>query len=176
MRSLSLRDLQLPLWGPRSRLGFAIAAVSLILDRVNKVWLVDLYDLPARGMIEVTPFLDLVMVWNRGISYGLFQQDGDFGRYALIVLAAVLSLVLAVWLARTKSMATAVGLGLVLGGAISNAIDRMVWGAVADFYRLHAFGYSWYVFNLADAAIVAGAAVLLYLSLEIGHKRVEKQH
>ncbi|NND50164.1 MAG: signal peptidase II [Rhizobiales bacterium] len=161
--------------GPRSRLGLAVAFAVFVIDRVNKHWLVDIYDLPARGVIEVTGFFDIVMVWNRGISYGLLQQDGDLGRYGLIVLALILSLVLVIWLARTTSAAMALALGLVIGGALSNPIDRMIWGAVADFYRLHAWGYSWYVFNVADAAIVVGAIFLLYLSFDFGHKSAEKR-
>ena len=161
--------------GPRSRLGLTVAFAVFVIDRVNKPWLVEIYDLPARGVVEGTGFFDIVMVWNRGISYGLLQQDGDLGRYGLIVLALVLSLVLVVWLARTTSAATALALGLVIGGALSNPIDRMIWGAVADFYRLHAWGYSWYVFNVADAAIVVGAIFLLYLSFDFGHKSAEKR-
>jgi signal peptidase II len=162
-------------WGPRSRFGLATALAVLVIDRVNKHWLVDQYDLARRGAVELTGFLDLVMVWNRGVSYGLLQQDGDAGRYALVGLALALSAVLVVWLARTASAFVALGLGLVIGGALSNPIDRLVWGAVADFYRLHAWGYSWYVFNLADAAIVAGAAILLYSSFDVGHKSAEKR-
>ncbi len=165
----------MPLWGPRSKLGLATALVVFVVDRINKHWMVDIYGLPARGSIEVTGFLDVVMVWNRGISYGLFQQHGDLGRYGLIILALILSVILIAWLARTLGSATAIALGLMLGGAVSNPIDRMIWGAVADFYRLHAWGYSWYVFNVADAAIVAGAAILLYLSLDFGQKSAEKR-
>jgi signal peptidase II len=162
-------------WGPRSGLGLVVAGAVFAVDRANKHWLVDVYDLTSRGVIELTGFLDLVMVWNRGISYGLFEQDGDLGRAVLVALAVVLSVVLVIWLARTRARAVAVGLGLILGGALSNPVDRLIWGAVADFYRLHLFGYSWYVFNVADGAIVAGAAILLYLSLDFGHKSAEKR-
>lgn len=156
--------------GPCSGLGLAVATIVFVLDRLNKLWLVEFYDLPGRGRVEVTPFLDLVMVWNRGISYGLLQQDSDLGRQLLIVFSFAVAVVLMVWLARIRRGTLALGLGLIIGGALSNPVDRLIYGAVADFYRLHAFGWSWYVFNLADAAIVAGGAILLYESFDFGHK------
>jgi signal peptidase II len=157
-------------WGAYSRTGLGLAAIVFVLDRVNKHLLVDLYDLGERGRVALIPVLDLVLVWNRGVSYGLLPQDGDLGRYLLAAFAVIVSAVLALWLARAEGRAFAFGLGLVIGGALSNAVDRLIWGAVADFYSLHAFGFYWYVFNLADAAIVAGVAGLLYVSFFAGHK------
>ena len=161
--------------GPRSGLGLAVAALVFALDRANKLWLIEGLDIAGSGPLEVTPFLDLVMVWNPGISYGLLQRGDDLWRYALIGFALAVSAVLVLWLARVRGRAVAIGIGLVLGGALSNPVDRLVYGAVADFYRLHAFGHSWYVFNLADAAIVAGAAILLYESFDLGHKSARKR-
>jgi signal peptidase II len=118
--------------------------------------------------VTLTPFLDLVLTWNRGISYGLFQQDGPIGRWVLLAVTAVAIALLIVWLARTTSRLTALALGLIIGGAIGNAIDRFAYGAVADFVlftpRLGGLGFP-YIFNLADSAIVAGVAGLLYESL-----------
>jgi signal peptidase II len=118
--------------------------------------------------VTLTPFIDLVLTWNRGISYGLFQQDSALGQWALLLVTVVAVSLLAVWLARTNSRLTALALGLIIGGAIGNAIDRFAYGAVADFVlftpRLGGVGFP-YIFNLADSAIVVGVAGLLYESL-----------
>jgi len=116
-------------------------------------------------VITLTPFLDVVMVWNKGISYGLFQQSSAFGRAVLLTIALVTCLILIIWLARSSHRLVAFALGLLIGGALGNALDRFVHGAVADFFSLHAFGFYWYVFNLADMAVVAGVALLLYDSI-----------
>lgn len=150
-----------------------LAALVFVADRANKYWMVSVWDLAARGRVEVTPFLDLVMVWNRGVSYGLFTQSSDAGRYGLFVFALVVSGALFLWLAQAHGRLFAFSLGLIIGAALSNAADRLIYGAVADFYSLHAMGYYWYVFNSADIAIVAGVAVLLYDSFASGHKSAE---
>jgi signal peptidase II len=106
------------------------------------------------------------------VSYGLFPQDSGIGRFGLILFALVASIALAAWLARITSPLAASAIGLVIGGALGNAIDRILYGAVADFFSFHAFGYQWYVFNIADTAIVAGVVGLLYESLFGGHKKV----
>lgn len=157
-------------WGPYSRGALTLAAGVFVLDRLNKAWLVDVYGLAERGRVAVAPFFDLVMVWNRGVSYGLLAQHGEAGPYLLAAFAAIVSAALVLWLARADRPLFAASLGLVIGGALSNAVDRLVWGAVADFYSLHAFGFYWYVFNLADVAIVAGVVGLLYVSFFSGHK------
>jgi signal peptidase II len=153
-------------WGPWTRFGLTTALVTAVLDQALKLWLLFVVDLPARGAVRLTPFLDLVLVWNKGISYGLFQQDGPFGQWALLALKAVAVALLLIWLARAASLLTALSLGLIIGGAAGNAIDRVAYGAVADFILFHVttanFSFRWYVFNLADAAIVAGVAGLLY--------------
>ena len=160
-------------WGPFSALGLGVAALTLlILDQAHKAWMLYVYDIGAKGVVTLTPFLDLVLVWNRGVSYGLFPQESSLGRWALILFAIAATLALAVWLARVATPLPAVAIGLVIGGALGNAIDRILYGAVADFFSLHAFGYQWYVFNIADAAIVAGVVGLLYESLFGGHKKV----
>src|SRR5262245_28806241 len=158
-------------WGPLSPLGLGVALVTLIADQAQKAWMLYVYDIGSKGTVVVTPFFDLVLVWNRGISYGLLPQDSALGRLGLILFAACASLALAAWLARVESRLTAVSIGLIIGGAVGNAIDRIAYGAVADFFSLHAFGLQWYVFNLADVAIVAGVVGLLYDSLVRGHKK-----
>jgi len=128
--------------------------------------------LPGRGRVVLAPFLDLVLAWNTGISYGLFQQAGPLGQWALFALKVIAVVLLALWLARTGSRLSSVALGLIIGGAIGNALDRLVHGAVMDFVLFHitaaAWSFQWYVFNLADAAIVAGVVGLLYESLLAG--------
>ncbi len=160
------------LWGPLSPLGLGIAALTVLADQAHKAWMLYVYDIDAKGPVAITSFFDLVLVWNQGISYGLIPQQGVAGRWGLILFAFGASLALAVWLARLTSPLAAVSIGLIIGGAIGNAIDRIAYGAVADFFSLHAFGYQWYVFNIADTAIVAGVVGLLYESLFRGHKKV----
>ncbi|MDQ1686681.1 MAG: signal peptidase [Frankiaceae bacterium] len=161
------------LYGPLTRFGLTIALVVCAIDQAVKLWLLNVFDLANRGIVRLTPFLDLVLTWNTGISYGLFPQESDFGRYVLLALKLAAVLVLWVWLARAEQRLTALSLGLIIGGAFGNAIDRLAYGAVADFVLFHittpGFNFTWYVFNLADAAIVAGVIGLLYESLFGGH-------
>lgn len=158
--------------GPLSPLGLGIAALTVLADQADKAWMLYVYDIGAKSPVAITSFFDLVLVWNRGISYGLLPQEGVAGRWGLILFAFGASVALAVWLARLESRLAAASIGLIIGGAIGNAIDRIAYGAVADFFSLHAFGFQWYVFNIADTAIVAGVVGLLYDSLYRGHKKV----
>jgi signal peptidase II len=157
------------LWGPLTGLGVAAALISAAADQALKLWLIFAFDLGARGIVTLTPFLDLVLTWNKGISYGLFQQDGPLGQWALLALKVIAVMLLWIWLARASARLTAVSLGLIIGGAIGNAIDRFAYGAVADFLLFHLttadFSFKWYVFNLADVAIVAGVIGLVYETL-----------
>ena len=156
-------------WGPLSGLGLSAALVTALLDQASKFWVLYVYDLKAKGALHVAPFLDFVLTWNKGISYGLFQQEGPAGQWALLAFKAAAVVFLWAWLARTTTRLTAVSLGLIIGGAIGNSVDRLFHGAVADFVLLHLttanFSFQWYVFNLADTAIVAGVIGLLYDSL-----------
>jgi signal peptidase II len=158
--------------GPQTPLGLSVAAVALIADQASKAWILYVYDIGAKGVVTITPFFDLILVWNRGVSYGLLPQDSDLGRWALILFAFVAAFALVIWLARVTSPLAAAAMGLVIGGAVGNAIDRILYGAVADFFSFHAYGYQWYIFNIADVAIVAGVIGLLYESVFGGHKKV----
>jgi signal peptidase II len=121
--------------------------------------------LGAGSRIEVTPFFDLVLAMNKGISYGLFQQDGSIGRWLLVMVNLAAIGLFTFWLFRVNGRLMAAALGLLIGGALGNAIDRAIYGAVVDFALLHWGAWRWYVFNLADAAIVAGVIGLLYDAL-----------
>ena len=128
--------------------------------------MLDVYGIAEKGRVAVTPFLDFVFVKNTGISYSLFDQDSFTGQLALAGFGLLASIALWVWLARgATNRLMALSIGLIIGGALGNAIDRVRIGGVADFFSLHAFGFYWYVFNIADVAIVAGVVGLLYDSL-----------
>ena len=150
-------------------LGLFVAAGVVALDQAVKLWLLFGFDLEIRAPVRLAPFLDLVAVWNTGISYGLFPQVGPLGQWALLGVKAVAVALLWVWLSHATSRLTALALGLIIGGAIGNAIDRVAYGAVADFVLFHittpTWTFRWYVFNLADVGIVAGVVGLLYESL-----------
>jgi signal peptidase II len=161
------RDSSSPLHGPFTGLGLAAALAVCVLDQASKLWLLYGFDLADRGRVALAPVVDLVLVRNYGISYGWFQWLGGSARWALLGLTALAVFFLTAWLARAGSRLSGLALGLIIGGAVGNAIDRVVQGgAVIDFVRLHlvvgGVDRDWYVFNLADAAIVAGVAALLY--------------
>lgn len=133
----------------------------LVADQASK-GLVLAWSASWDGQIKpVAPFVDFAALWNYGISYGLFPQ-GETGRWVLVAIKVAAAILFAVWLARARNRFEAFALGLLIGGAIGNAVDRVVYGAVFDFVSLHAFGYRWYVFNLADVAVVVGVGLLLY--------------
>ena len=153
-----------------TRFGALVAVATFAADQASKLWLLFGYDLPMREPVAVTPFLNLIVVWNRGISYGLLQQGSDLGRWALVVLSIVATVAIAWWLRSAATRVLATALGLLAGGALGNAVDRAAYGAVFDFAQLHWGTWSWYVFNIADVAIVAGVVGLLYDSLVEGRR------
>jgi signal peptidase II len=142
------------------------ALIVLVLDQATKLWLLFVFDIAHRGGVEVTPFFDLVLAWNVGISFGWLQSENQLAQIALMAIKAIAVIVLAIWMARSRTLVATVALGLIIGGAIGNAIDRFAYGAVLDFALFHiqvgGKTFNWYVFNLADVAIVAGVAALLY--------------
>ncbi|HEX9214060.1 MAG TPA: signal peptidase II [Bradyrhizobium sp.] len=148
------------------RAGIISAIVTVILDQASKLWLLNVFDLARWGAVKVTPFFDLVLAWNIGISFGWLQNDSQAAQLALMAVKAVAVVALAIWMARSHTFLATVALGLIIGGAIGNGIDRLAYGAVVDFALFHieigGNTLNWYVFNLADVAIVAGVAALLY--------------
>jgi signal peptidase II len=153
-----------PLSAPQ-RLGLAAAGGALLVDQAHKYWMLDVFGIEQKQPIRLLPFLDVVMSWNHGVSYSLLSAHGDVARLALLFFQLAIILGLAVWLRRTDRAVTALGLGLVIGGALGNAADRLLRGAVADFFYLHTTlpvgPLANYVFNLADVAITCGVAALL---------------
>jgi signal peptidase II len=143
------------------RLGLAVAAIVFVVDRISKALLLDV--MREHGpVVELTPFFNLVMVWNRGVSFGMFQS-GETGRWLLSALAIAIVAGLVVWLRRAEVWWLGAGLGGIIGGALGNVFDRLWYdeGAVADFFDFHVAGWHWPAFNVADAAIVVGVALLL---------------
>ena len=125
------------LWGALSGFGLLVAVATAALDQGSKFWLLWSFELGSRGVVPLTPFLDLVLTWNTGISYGLFPQEGALGRWVLIALKAIAVALLWIWLARASTRLTAVALGLIIGGALGNACDRLHWPGVMDFLLFH---------------------------------------
>jgi signal peptidase II len=154
--------------GPLTRFGLAVAAIACLLDQASKLYLLRVVDL-ADHPIRLGPFFDFILTKNPGISYGLLQTQSTLGAWLLLGFKAVAVVLLWLWLARSKDRLTALSLGLIIGGAVGNAIDRLAYGWVADFVFFHVstvtWQFRWYVFNLADVAIVAGVIGLLYESL-----------
>jgi signal peptidase II len=155
--------------GPLTRFGLGIAAVVFLLDQATKLYLLFVFDLGANGPVRLGPFFDLVLTRNTGISYGMFQTEGLLGQWVLLGVKVLAVVLLWIWLAKAERRLAALSLGLIIGGAVGNAIDRLAYGWVADFVFFHVstatWQFNWYVFNLADVAIVAGVVGLLYESL-----------
>lgn len=144
--------------------GLSLAGIILILDQVVK-WVMVYHVMAPPRYIEVTPFFNLVMAWNRGVSFGLFGGDSQMQAYLLAAMAFVAAIGLFIWMRREGRLRFALPCGAIIGGAIGNGIDRLHWGAVADFLDFHVAGYHWPAFNVADMAIVCGALFLILDSL-----------
>jgi signal peptidase II len=142
-------------------LGLWTAALTFLFDQASKLWMIFIFKIPQKQQVVVAPFMDLVFVINKGISYGLLS--GMVGPYVLAGFSLIVAGGLVWWLSDgVDNRVLAVSVGFLIGGALGNAIDRLWLGGVADFVLLHAYGYQWYVFNIADVAIVAGVLGLLY--------------
>ncbi len=150
------------------RFGLTISAIVFVLDQLTKLIVLEVLRFSPLGClqggygcrsIELTPFFDLRMVWNRGVSFGLLRADADLARWGLVALSFVISGVFLWWLKSAERKLTAAALGLVIGGALGNVVDRIRFGAVADFLDFNGLWFPW-VFNVADAAITVGAILL----------------
>jgi signal peptidase II len=147
------------IWSRLAPLALVFTVLSFGLDQTIKWWLLNVLNMETRQHIQVLPFFDLVMAWNKGVSYGLFDAHPQL---ILIASSVIISAVLWVWACRMSKPLPVAALGLVIGGALGNALDRFSYGAVADFFLLHWGSWNWYIFNPADIAIVAGVTLLLY--------------
>ena len=153
---------------------YGLALAVIVLDQLSKHWILFVYDLPARISEQVAGPFFLTMVWNQGVSFGLLRADQDLGRWLLTGFSLIAAVGLTVWMLRTPHRFLAVSLALIVGGAIGNAIDRIAYGAVFDFVHVHVGTFSWYVFNVADAAIVAGVIGLVYDSVVLEGRRARR--
>jgi|KBSSwiStaDraftv2_1062776.scaffolds.fasta_scaffold11159_2 signal peptidase II len=146
-----------------SKLGLAaygLAALVVALDQATKYWVVEAFHLPAKGSVPVAGPFHLTMVWNQGVSFGLLRADADLTRWALAAFSIIVSIFLAAWARNAARGLSAVALGLIIGGAIGNVIDRIRFGAVVDFLDFSRLWFPW-IFNVADAAITVGVVLLL---------------
>lgn len=148
------------------RQGLVIAALVLLVDQVSKYFLIDLMAVYPKGIV-LTPFFNLVQVWNRGVSFGILGSEwlGNNQRWLLAGLALAVAVALVFWLRRVSHRWEPIAIGLVIGGAVGNAIDRIVYGAVADFFDFHVAGWHWPAFNVADMGISCGAVALVVIAI-----------
>lgn len=158
-------------WGPLSYIGSLVALFGFLSDRVHKWWMLDVYNIAQRAPVDVLQLrfgetnvlgFNLLMAWNKGVSYGLFASDGMTGRVILILFALALVVGLGIWLARLTTPLMGIAVGLVIGGAVGNVYDRVFFGAVADFFHVYWNSYNWYIFNIADVWIVLGVMIMVY--------------
>lgn len=160
--------------------GLIAAALALVADQGSKLFLLygaDFMNMPAGRAVPVLPFFNMVMVWNPGISYGLFPASSTTGMAMLVGISIAAVAGLTWWLWGSTSRSLTAGFGLIIGGALGNLIDRLVYGKVADFFHFYGFGYDWYVFNIADLAITLGAMAILYDVLKpVQDGETQKEH
>jgi signal peptidase II len=147
--------------GRATRLGLVAALVVLALDQGSKYWILHVLDLPDLRQVVLLPVLNLTMVWNQGVTFGLLNGVGSWSHLVLSGVALAVVCALFVWLRRADNALAALAIGVIAGGAVGNVIDRVRYGAVVDFIHAHVGDWSWYVFNVADAAIVCGVVALI---------------
>lgn len=143
-------------------MGLAIGLFVLAVDQISKWWIIDVLELPKIQMVQVLPFFNLQWVENRGVSFGMLSADGDLGRWALVVLTSLITIGLGIWLKSVQTKVLAIAIGLVIGGALGNIYDRIMFGYVADFLQFFVGNWSFAVFNVADSCITAGAVLLIW--------------
>ena len=169
----AVRGLQPREWGQIA------AAVALVADQGSKLFMLygaGFIQMAPGSSVPVLPFFNLVMVWNPGISYGLFPASGRVGTFLLVGLSVLAVAVLSWLLWRATSRSLAIGYGLIIGGALgNNLVDRVIYGKVADFFHFYGFGYDWYIFNVADMAITIGAILIIYDVLKPEHSPMSSE-
>jgi len=153
------------------KIGIITALIVIIADQITKIYFINLLTNPNQ-IIEVTSFFNLTMVWNTGVSFGLFADNTELGRWLLVVVAIIIVIGLCFWLLKIQDKYIAMAMGFIIGGALGNVIDRARLGAVADFLDFHIGNNHWPAFNLADSMIFIGVMILLFEELIIGKKDV----
>ncbi len=152
--------------------GLGCAAIVIAIDQLSK-WLILTEVMNPPRVIEITGFLNLVLVSNKGVSFGLFSSDAVWAQPALASFAALVSILLVFWMRQAQHCFSAIFLGLVVGGALGNAIDRLLHEAVVDFLDFHVAGYHWPVFNIADSAITVGVIFIIAEGLFADRKKTK---
>ncbi|PWC34476.1 peptidase A8 [Azospirillum sp. TSO35-2] len=152
-------------------LGLIVAAAVVVLDQLSKWWILDSVMQPVPHVVEVTPFFNLVLVWNYGVSFGTFASGGALMPYVLSAIAAVIAVCLVFWLRQAERPLVALAIGVIIGGAVGNVIDRLRFGAVVDFLDFHAAGWHFWAFNVADSGISIGVVLLLLDGLFAGREK-----
>jgi signal peptidase II len=147
------------------RFAYGLAAAVFVIDQLVKYWIINVVQLQQMVTIPVLPVFSLTWVENRGVSMGMLTADTEIGRWLLVGLTGVIATVVALWIRRERQWPESLALGLVLGGALGNIVDRIRFGYVVDFIHLHWGPWSFYVFNVADAAITVGVIILLARAL-----------
>lgn len=141
--------------------GLGMLFLIFLLDQISKYCILNIVNLPQKGSIPVIPFFNFTMVWNRAITFGMLGQFGSWGSVIFSVSAFVIAASLFIWMICARKIWVIMSLGAIVGGALGNILDRLRFGAVVDFIHFHVAGWSWYVFNVADSAIVCGVIILL---------------
>jgi len=157
---ISASGMEIPAKVSNLKKGLGLAVLVIVFDQISKWWIITSVMNPPR-VIEVLPFFNLVLAFNQGVSFGLFDTGAGTGQWLLAGIAIAISIGLGVWLARAAHVTVVVALGLIIGGAMGNVVDRFAVGAVVDFLDFHAFGHHWPAFNVADTGITIGAAILI---------------
>jgi signal peptidase II len=145
-------------------LGVIIAVFAMLIDQLHKFYMIEIFDMPSKGTIQVTSFFNLVMVWNKGISFGMFQNF-EKSNYFFLGFSSIIVLLIFYMLSKSANKIESVAFGLVIGGALGNIIDRIRYNAVADFFDFHVANKHWPAFNIADSCVFCGAALLIIASL-----------
>lgn len=148
------------------------SSIVIFLDQLSKYWVLNKLDLNTIGSIDVSKIFDLTMVWNFGVSFGIFRANSEIGRWGLVIFTSIISILFFIWLLKAHNRLSQIALSLIIGGAIGNLIDRIRYGAVVDFLDFSGLYFPW-VFNIADSAVVGGAILLgleLFLNPETENK------
>lgn len=140
-----------------------VACITMALDQLHKWYMLSVMDIAHRPPVELASFFKLVMVWNQGVSFGMLTHDAGYMRWFLIAVALIICAIMARLGLKSELRLERIGYGMVIGGAFANVIDRVRFGAVADFFYFHVGSFSWPAFNVADSAICIGVAILLWM-------------